>query len=117
MGIFWILIKASLISCAIALPIALFLAAVGMNSQVLSFLIGFGTGTVVFWLYASPRLGEYFQPLDAGVNNGRGKEEMADIRGNANSSRGTDDVGADGNTGEEHPPGTRNMVAESMKEE
>ena len=42
---------------------------------------------------------------------------MADIRGNANSSRGTDDVGADGNTGEEHPPSTRDMVAESVKEE
>ena len=42
---------------------------------------------------------------------------MADIRGNANSSRGTDDMGADGGTGEEHPAGTADMVAESVKEE
>ena len=42
---------------------------------------------------------------------------MADIRGNADSPSGTGDMGVDGGSGEEHPPGTRDMVAESMKEE
>ena len=42
---------------------------------------------------------------------------MADIRGNADSPSGTDDMGADGGTGEKHPTGTADMVAESVKGE
>jgi len=64
-------------------------------------------------LYLLAQLEELLGHISGGYD-GRGKEEMADIRGNANSSSGTDDMGADGNTGEEHPPGTRDMVAESV---
>ena len=42
---------------------------------------------------------------------------MADIRGNADSPSGTGDMGVDGGSGEEHPTGTADMVAESMKGE